>query len=291
MKARAGVRYLNATGRRWLAGPSFSTQAMAADPMVRADGTKPTGNKMGFQMATISPVYRDWVNGDDGSNPIADVGCAFGINSIAAAQAGHQVVAVDMTDENFANIEQEIAAKGIQEKVCTRLGALPDDLSALENGYYSSILVAEVLHFLRGSEIKPALDTLSEKLVPGGTLAMTVVSRRKFLDSLGGPVKERIEQRMEAGEKYPGELENYDKLIMERLKDNDANFCDWKDRLECMPSLFHLFLREEWNGPGGFLENTHFGIKFCDYIHHPGYPSSYRPLKNHCIGIVLQKQV
>ena len=72
---------------------------------VYPEGHMGTRNGKGVQMPTVSPLFQRWVDSYSPSRgPIADVGCAYGLNVIMAARAGvGAVVGVDMDDTHLVS--------------------------------------------------------------------------------------------------------------------------------------------------------------------------------------------
>lgn len=54
-----------------------------------------TKNFTGIQMSSPNPLFEQWLASYDGVLPLADVGCAYGVNTLAAARRGATVLALD----------------------------------------------------------------------------------------------------------------------------------------------------------------------------------------------------
>jgi tRNA1(Val) A37 N6-methylase TrmN6 len=68
------------------------------------EGQIATKNNKGMQMSVINPLFEEWVAAYDGKLAIGDLGCAYGINSLAAAKRRVPVVAMDMDDAHLVRV-------------------------------------------------------------------------------------------------------------------------------------------------------------------------------------------
>lgn len=118
------------------------------------------------------------------------------------------VLAIDCCEEHLEAVRHTCA--GLPSFEGARFGRLPDDLS-LPAASASSILVAEVLHFLNGPQCDRALAALHATLVPGGLLFVTAQSVEGFLkvvfpdgNAEARRVRDGVAKRAAAGERWPG---------------------------------------------------------------------------------------
>ena len=161
----------------------------------------PTLNHKGFQMATTSPLLEDWIKSYDGENPLLDVGCAYGINTYEALNLDIPVLALDM-DRRHLQILEENVPPSKSHLLSSIVGTLPCDIP-IPAGSISGILLAEVLHFLTGDEMKPALKTLFDTLAPGGRLFITTLAIHYF-DDVEKSIVDELYGKIEHGEEWPG---------------------------------------------------------------------------------------
>jgi SAM-dependent methyltransferase len=243
----------------------------ALRPQTLADGTVPTKNKMGFMMATTTPLLGEWLAGATCAPelPVVDVGCAYGINCVAAARRGLRVVGVDMTREHLDEAEQVASEAGVSKLISFRLGSLPGGLDeALPGeGVASSILVAEVLHFLDGARIEESLAALFRKLAPGGRLVVTVISAKL----LRGICEPDVQARLDACDPrsaWPYEMPDWASLCGPKQLNPSAPE-------HAKPDYLHFVSADKF---ASALALAGFEVFFSREGVHDGYPGALRKL-------------
>ena len=101
------------------------------------------------------------------SDEVLDIGCAYGVATIAALEQGARVLACDMEQEHLKVLKDRVP-DGLLKRLRTRQGLLPD--IDFEEASFGSILASRVLHFLTPEEIRLAFKKFSDWLKPGGRL-------------------------------------------------------------------------------------------------------------------------
>lgn len=136
---------------------------------------------------------------------VLDVGCAFGVATIAALEAGGHVTACDL-DPRHLKILTENTPEALRSRLTCVTGQLPD--IDLPGESYDAILCSRVLHFLDGSAIDASVRNMFRWLKPGGRLTLVADTPygiwRKLI-----PI---FQARRERGDRWPGlmiGLENY----------------------------------------------------------------------------------
>mmetsp|Transcript_28528 Transcript_28528/g.71592 ORF Transcript_28528/g.71592 Transcript_28528/m.71592 type:complete len:310 (-) Transcript_28528:871-1800(-) len=259
-------------------------------------GQRATLNDTGFEMSTTSPVFPAWVAAFDGTHPLVDIGCAYGRNSVAAAEiinplstaspGAVTVVAVDCDPGHLKHVDA-IGVSG----VVTLSGRLPDDLPIaklrlLSPDGVSSVLVSEVMHFLSGEALAASLRTIHDVLVPGGKLCMNAGSPHMNLmpnDAGYCPLMTRVREthaaREAAGEAWPGECVELRSTARAAMQEGGG---DWSagGGIERMPGFLH-FLSVEVLARA--CVEAGFDIVSAKGGWHPGYPPQYmnKALESH----------
>ena len=136
------------------------------------DPIEATANVRGYTF-DLNTYWQEWVEAYDGAHPLADIGAAYGTNTIPALERA-RVVAIDIDTQHLEMLRNRTPPV-LQPRLETQYGKLPDDLDCKEASF-SSILVSEVLHFLSPREVPLAFEQLLRLLVPGGRLVLTALS-------------------------------------------------------------------------------------------------------------------
>ncbi|MDH3601527.1 MAG: class I SAM-dependent methyltransferase [Candidatus Tectomicrobia bacterium] len=137
-----------------------------------ADNIEATANVRGYTF-DLNTYWQDWVDAYDGVHHLADIGAAYGSNTIPALERA-RVVAMDIDTQHLEELHERTPTE-LRPHLETRYGKLPDGLNCAEASF-SGILVSEVLHFLSPHEVQQAFQELLRLLVPGGRLVLTAIS-------------------------------------------------------------------------------------------------------------------
>jgi len=126
-----------------------------------------------------------------------EVGCAYGVSTIPALEAGALITASDLDPRHL-----EILRGKVPRHLLANLELVPGALPHMDfpQGTYGAILCSRVLHFLAGEDVDAAVRKMAGWLAPGGRLYLVAdtpygVWRRKI------PEFEAAKAR---GERWPG---------------------------------------------------------------------------------------
>lgn len=186
---------------------------------------------------------------------MVDLGCAYGIASIAALEAGaRHVIACDIEQEHLDalknNVMQELNA--LQNNLTLKRGCFPDEID-FERNSIGAVLCSYSLPYLTKDELDRGLEKIFKWLKPGGKLF--IVSYTVFIEKLSNDkFKAEYQKRLDLGIKWPGYFEDFKKFI----SSNDHNLVD-----NALPGRLHYFdipelIRE--------LVSVGFGIEKAEYL-------------------------
>ncbi len=171
-------------------------------------GLIPTLNHRGFMSESLDLFSRQFVSeAANLSAEVLDMGCAYGVATIAALQEGACVHACDM-DAGHVNILVREIPPNLRGRLSTSVGALPD--TEFPDERFGAILCARVLHFLRGQEIRTSLEKMYRWLRPGGKLYL--VADTPYTGFWQAIVPE-YERKKELGEEWPGFIDDIGALL------------------------------------------------------------------------------
>lgn len=169
-------------------------------------GMEPTLNGTGFMFKNLDEYGEDFIQyAGQTDDRVLDLGCAYGVVTIAALEAGGTVTACDL-DQRHLDILLENTPEKFRPKLQRVAGRLPNIDFEAES--FSAIICSRVLHFLDGSAIDASVQNMYTWLKPGGRLYL-------IADTPYGIWRKLIpifEEKKKIGERWPGimiGLENY----------------------------------------------------------------------------------
>lgn len=170
-------------------------------PAEWVEGFVPTLNGTGSMFLVLDDYAKEFIDYSGSSGkPAAEIGCAYGIATIAALEQGATVTACDMEPRHLKILRERTPEK-FRARLTTKVGKLPD-IDLPENAF-GSLLCSRVLHFLYGNDVDKSVAQMFRWLRPGGRLFLVADTPygiyRNFI-----PV---FEERLANGERWPGELE------------------------------------------------------------------------------------
>ena len=177
-------------------------------PSAQWPGAVPTMNGRGFMLEALDDYAKAFVDtAAAGPGESLDIGCAYGVATLAALDRGARICASDMERQHLELLEQRTppAQRG---RLRTCLGTLPD--VAFADASFDAILASRVIHFLSGPDIRSTLAAIARWLRPGGRLFLVV-------DTPYMPSWDRIvpayEAAKAAGEPWPGYIADFGSAI------------------------------------------------------------------------------
>lgn len=261
--------------------PIIAHQSGIIDGSNLKSGHVVTQNNRGYQMSTLSPLYNNWINHKELNNfPIMDIGCAFGVNTLSALFKDNipHVIAVDMTQSHLDYIKQahktyinEGYGYKQNSKVDTFIGILPQ-LEGFKDETISSILCAEVIHFLNGNELPIAFQRFYDVLIKGGELNLTCASANAYTKD-GIDIKKAVDERkkIDPNNKWPGYFDGDD--LKQFLKQVHSKWDAPSDEVARAsdPSMLHFFTASQI---AQLAENAGFLVKSILTGRHNGHPTA-----------------
>lgn len=167
-------------------------------------GAIPTLNGRGFMLRTLDPYSQAFVDcAIAGTGPVLDVGCAYGVATLAALAGGAEVCACDMDASHLAVLEDRVPPAQ-RARLSTRVGQLPDVDFAPAS--FAAILASRVIHFLDGDDVVRAVTKMAAWLRPGGHLFLVVDT--PYMPSWSASVP-AYEAKKRAGDPWPGFLPDF----------------------------------------------------------------------------------
>lgn len=178
------------------------------------EGLIPTLNRRGFMSEALDAFSAKFASyaGDVG-HEVLDLGCAYGVATLAALEAGARVMACDMEAGHIEVLEERVSPE-LRGRLRTCVGALP--LIDFPDHAFGAVLCSRVLHFLRDHEVQASLSAMAGWLRPGGKLFLVADTPYTGFWQSTAPAYER---RKAAGEEWPGFIEDLAPLLGGKLPD------------------------------------------------------------------------
>lgn len=163
----------------------------------------PTPNQRGRTTAVLNEINEAFVaHAAHCRRPVLDLGCAYGIASLAALATGATVIANDI-DEAMLRTLQTRCPPGDRPRLTVLRAAFPHGLDFPADSL-DAVHASNLFNFLRGEDIDFGLAKLRRWLAPGGRLFLIsgtpwAANVRRFI-----PV---FEERQARDLRWPGECE------------------------------------------------------------------------------------
>lgn len=161
---------------------------------------RPTLNGTGFMFEVLEEYAQAFI-ADAGrcDGEVLDLGCAYGVATLPALEAGARVVACDM-EQGHLDVLAQAAPEAARHRLRCVRGELP--WVDFEADRFEAILCSRVLHFLDGNAVDRSVRRMYRWLRPGGRLYLLADTPygvwRRFV-----PL---FEHRVARGERWPGIL-------------------------------------------------------------------------------------
>lgn len=171
-------------------------------------GLIPTMNNTGFMTEKLD-AYSQQFAAEAGAlaDEVLDIGCAYGIATLAALQAGARVCAADIEAKHLAVLEGRVPP-ALRLRLRTQVAKMPD--TDFPDQAFGAILAARVLHFLTGEEIERVVAKMHRWLQPGGKVFLIADSPYVGPWYKAAP---EYEARKLRGEAWPGFQDNYAQFL------------------------------------------------------------------------------
>jgi SAM-dependent methyltransferase len=171
-------------------------------------GLIPTLNHTGWMtnsLDEISQAFTEYAGSI--ADESLDMGCAYGIATLAALDNGARVCACDIEPGHLDILAQRIPDDAA-DRYRSKVGALPDVDFPGES--FGAVLASRVLHFLVGEDVEQTVVKMHDWLKPGGRVFLIADS------PYTGPWRVaagEYEQRKAAGDPWPGFIEDYSQYL------------------------------------------------------------------------------
>ncbi|MFQ5634273.1 MAG: class I SAM-dependent methyltransferase [Gammaproteobacteria bacterium] len=172
------------------------------------EGLVPTMNNTGWMTVSLDEVSAAFAAyaGTIGEE-VLDIGCAYGIATLAALEAGARVLACDIEPRHL-EVLQRRADPAWRERLRCRAGAMP--AVDFDCGSFGAVLASRVLHFLSGDDIEETVGKMYAWLRPRGRLFLVADS------PYTGPwrdLSDDYERRKAEGDSWPGFVADYAQFL------------------------------------------------------------------------------
>jgi len=135
-------------------------------PAATDRGMVPTLNNKGFMSTSLDPVSAAFAlyAGQAGGWSL-DLGCAYGIATLAALERGAHVVACDMEPGHVQVLCDRVPAAQA-DRLRAAVAEMP--VLAFAPGAFTAVLCSRALHFLDGAGVTASIAGIADWLAPGG---------------------------------------------------------------------------------------------------------------------------
>ncbi|MDR9863551.1 MULTISPECIES: beta-ketoacyl synthase N-terminal-like domain-containing protein [Pseudomonas] len=151
---------------------------------------------------------------------VMDMGCAYGVATIAALEQGARVLAVDIEEQHLRILADKVPPH-LRGRLSTLAGALPD--MDFAPGRFQAIHAARVLHFLAPQAFRESIRKMARWLAPGGQLFLTCDT--PYFPHWAARVDE-YERLNAAGEEWPGYIADIAGYFRSRVQASAGNAID-----------------------------------------------------------------
>ena len=209
-------------------------------------GMLKTVNKMGITTLELAPPTKDFVEfSSHCKKPVLDIGCGFGVSSLAALNMGARVIAFDLAQEHLRVLKDNTPPE-LTDHLITKVGRFPDDLDFDANSL-SAVHASMILHFLTGEEIMTGLQQCYDYLEPGGQLFLGNMSPYLGIYDTK-KLCAQYDSRITQNKKWPGYIAH-----IQFVKE------EWRNQLPPFAHFFKVDTAVKFVSEAGFeVENAYY---------------------------------
>ena len=220
---------------------------------VDTKGIVPTLNRTGIMLETLTPCSQSFAEyAGQCEGEVLDIGCAYGVATVAALEQGARVLAMDMAQPHLDILAERIR-KEAKHRLVTQKGLLPD--IDFEEERFGAIHASRVIHFLTPEDVQKSLQKMYRWLQPGGKLFL--VSDSPYVGYWASKASE-YEARKAAGDLWPGYIDDVSKYFNKKDIDGAPSIINPLDpdifSRECIAVGFDIEKVEFFEAPGIDLE-------------------------------------
>ena len=168
------------------------------------EGLIPTLNNTGWMTEEMDAYSLDFTRyAGTVAGEVLDIGCAYGIATLAALDHGARVCACDIEPRHLEILDARVPDDA-RSRYRSLPGALPD--TDFPSARFAAVLAARVVHFLNGADIETTVGKMYDWLEPGGRLYLVADS------PYTGPWAQHAadyERRKAAGDRWPAYFDDY----------------------------------------------------------------------------------
>jgi acyl transferase domain-containing protein len=151
---------------------------------------------------------------------VMDMGCAYGVATVAALEQGARVLAVDIETQHLTILANSVAPH-LRARLSTQAGALPD--MDFAPGRFQAIHAGRVLHFLPPQAFRQSIRKMAQWLAPGGRLFL--ICDTPYFPHWAARVDE-YERLNALGEEWPGYIADIAGYFRSRAQASASNAID-----------------------------------------------------------------
>ncbi len=168
-------------------------------------GMLKTVNKMGITTLELAPPAQDFVDyAYHCEYPIVDIGCGYGVSSLAALKTGAKVIAIDLAVEHL-EVLQKNTPEALKNNLTVQVSSFPEAFDFPDSSI-SAVHASMILHFLSGEQILDGLKKIYASLKPGGKLFIANMTPYLGLYDHAA-LSQEYNNRLAKGEKWPGYID------------------------------------------------------------------------------------
>ena len=231
----------------------------------------PTLNQMGYMTLNLDPYSQEFIRfASSAPSPVLDIGCAYGVASLAALEAGATVVANDIEADHLTLLRQKTTNETRKRLVLCQGDFSSREINFLENSF-SAVLICRVLHFFAREKIKKTFKKIYNYLDFNGKLF--IVSDTPYVSLYKNMIQD-YETRIRNMEEWPGEFCGN---IPQYISGWDVNH-----PIKTLHFLDQKVLKRE-------LEFLGFQVEKVELFPRPDYLPEGQLDGRECIGLIARK--